>query len=70
MSDVVTPRLLSAKEVLQVTSISTSGLYRMMKFGTFPRSIQIGPQRVAWLESEVNEWVQQRVASRDAKAGE
>ena len=34
--------------------------------GNFPRPIKTGLRSVAWLESELAEWVQQRVAKRDA----
>ncbi|MBG6246743.1 hypothetical protein CS369_22220 [Candidatus Symbiopectobacterium sp. 'North America'] len=35
-----------------------------MKTGDFPQSIKIGPTSVAWLESEINEWINQKLANR------
>ncbi|HBA1391560.1 TPA: AlpA family phage regulatory protein, partial [Citrobacter koseri] len=32
--------------------------------GTFPRSIKIGPSSVAWLESEIDEWVNEKLSAR------
>ncbi|EEK3571933.1 AlpA family phage regulatory protein, partial [Salmonella enterica] len=33
----------------------------------FPRSIKIGPASVAWLESEIDEWINRRLAERNQK---
>jgi prophage regulatory protein len=40
-------------------------ILRLEKEGKFPRRVQVGPNRVAWLESEVEAWVAARVAERD-----
>lgn len=32
---------------------------------TFPRPIKIGKRAVAWLESEINTWLDARIAERD-----
>lgn len=37
----------------------------MMKAGTFPRTVSIGARSVAWLESEIDEWLQERLDNRD-----
>ncbi|MDT7486828.1 AlpA family phage regulatory protein [Citrobacter koseri] len=34
-----------------------SQVYAYMKTGDFPKSIKIGPSSVAWLESEIEEWI-------------
>jgi prophage regulatory protein len=36
-----------------------------MKNGIFPRSIKIGPSSVAWLESEIDEWINLKLSGRD-----
>ena len=39
----------------------------MVKRGEFPKPIQIGARAVAWLESDVDEWIESRVkAAGDA----
>ena len=35
---------------------SISSIYRDMKRGTFPMSVQIGPGAVGWRESEIEAW--------------
>ena len=41
-------------------------LLRLEKAGKFPRRFLIGANRTAWLETEIDEWLEQRVAARDA----
>jgi prophage regulatory protein len=41
-------------------------LYARVKAGTFPRPIRLGSHAVGWLESEVDQWIDQQRAARDA----
>jgi prophage regulatory protein len=41
---------------------------RLVKAGRFPRPVAIGPGRVGFVEDEVDDWMRQRVAERDAAA--
>lgn len=59
-----TNRFIKRREVQALTSLSTSELYRRMNAGTFPAQINLGPKAVAWLESEILKWIDERVASR------
>lgn len=40
-------------------------IYRLMKSGEFPKTVPVGKNRVAWLESELDAWIESRVAQRD-----
>ena len=53
-------RLLHLKEVLRLTSLSRTHVYRLMALGEFPKSVALGA-RVAWIESQVEEWIQARI---------
>ena len=49
------------------TSLSTSEIYRRLEAGTFPQQIRLGAKAVAWLEHEVDAWIEQQItASRPA----
>ncbi len=61
-SDMAT-RLLHLREVLNRTSYSRTTIYRLMGLGTFPASVSLG-SRVAWVESEVQDWIDARIAAR------
>ena len=62
--------LLKRPEVRQRTTLSDSVLYRLMEKGQFPRPIQLNPngRAVALVESEVEQWIEQRIeAARQEK---
>lgn len=49
--------------VLQRTALSKTSIYDLMKAGDFPASIPLGGKSVAWVESEVNQWIADRIAA-------
>ncbi|MCV6004757.1 AlpA family transcriptional regulator, partial [Escherichia coli] len=57
-------QLLRLKQVEVKTGLKRSQVYLYMKEDTFPRSIKIGPASVAWLESEVDDWINLKLANR------
>lgn len=61
-----TNRLLSLEQVRHLIPYSASQIYRLEQQDRFPRRLRIGPNRVAWLENEVNNWLQQRIDDRGA----
>jgi len=69
MSQANRKTLIKRREVLARTALANSTLYRLMKDGTFPQSVQIGPRSVAWVEDEVDQWIQQRIESAHQQKG-
>lgn len=55
--------LLRIKDVLHKTGLSRSSLYEKIARRNFPEPIKLGLRSVAWLESEVNEWVLQCISA-------
>ncbi|WP_022851530.1 AlpA family phage regulatory protein [Limisalsivibrio acetivorans] len=53
--------LLRRKQVEAITGLSRSSIYAKMEKGTFPKSIKLSTRSVGWLESEVIEWIDQRI---------
>lgn len=45
------------------TGMSRSNIYKLMSEGLFPKSISLGARAVGWIESEINEWIEQRIES-------
>src|SRR5450432_2068429 len=57
-------------KVKALTGLSKSTLYSMIQQKSFPSSILLGRRTVAWLKSEVEQWISQRIqASRQAGSG-
>jgi prophage regulatory protein len=60
-------KLMKLPEVLARVALSRSQVYAMVKDGTFPAPVNVGTRAVAWVESEIDEWVRALVsASRSA----
>lgn len=53
-------KYLSEKQVRNIVGVSRVTLWRWQRDGLFPARRQLGPKRVAWLESELNEWLAAR----------
>ena len=53
------------KEVMEMTGLSRSYVYQLMAEGDFPQSVSLGARAVAWVESEVQDWILERIALRD-----
>jgi len=64
-----TKRLLTFKQVRERIPYSKTHFYRLIHQNKFPRQIPLGPHKIAFLESEVDEWVQLRIAAREQKEG-
>ena len=61
-------KLIPIKEVSIRTNYSISSLYRMIAEGTFPKQYKIGKRSIAFLESEINEWIEQKIADSNKAA--
>ena len=59
-------KLLKAQQVAELTSISRSHLHRLARDGKFPAPINIGENRSAWLESDVQEWISECIRKHHA----
>jgi prophage regulatory protein len=66
-------RFIRLREVLRITGLSQSALYDKMSRLEFPRQVTLGDnprarkQSVAWVESEVAEWMEARITRRAAE---
>lgn len=62
-------RLLSKKAVREKVLYSPAHIARLEAAGKFPKRVQLGPGRVGYVEEEVEDWLRQRIAERDAITG-
>ncbi|WP_201533922.1 helix-turn-helix transcriptional regulator [Psychrobacter ciconiae] len=64
------PRMLPLKDVVYYTGLSSTTIYDMLDKKsnrydpTFPIQVKLSKGRVAWVESEIAEWLQARIAAR------
>ena len=58
-------RFLRLRQVLDIVGLSKSAVYARIREGSFPKAISLGGTSVAWIEAEVNSWMNARIAERD-----
>ena len=59
-------RFLRLKEVMSLTGLGRSTIDKFMADETdFPKSVPLGGRAVAWVESEIEEWMESRLSMRD-----
>ena len=68
-------RFIRLNEVLSRTGYGRTTIYRKMEDGDFPKSVKLGgppidpsafdSRAVAWIEDEVDQWIESRIEERD-----
>jgi prophage regulatory protein len=58
------PRLLRLDAVKEITGLSRSTIYAD---ANFPKPVKIGERAVAWVEDEIREWIDARIAEREVE---
>jgi len=58
-------RLIRRKEVQAATGLSFSSIYALVEKKEFPAPVKLSERRVAWVESEVQEWLDNRMGNRN-----
>lgn len=67
-AETISRRLYSHRELVQITGLSRTTLWRMQRNGTFPQRRQISPGRVAWVAADIEAWLTQ-IRSEDSFLG-
>lgn len=62
MSD-TSPRLVSLNQVCAMTSLSRTAINKHRASGAFPKEIPLGERRIAFVRSEVEQWIAERIAT-------
>lgn len=57
-------KLIKLKQVMDCTGLARSTVYKFMADGQFPKPVKLGSKMVAWVESEVLAWIQEKIQSR------
>ena len=69
-------RLIRLPEGLSRTGYGRTSIYRKMEKGEFPKNLKLGApikdptqfdsRAIAWIEEEVDQWVESRIEERDS----
>lgn len=57
-------KFLRIPKVIDRIGYSRSSIYALMAQGRFPRAYSLGGRAVAWLEQDVDDWIESRVSTR------
>ena len=67
-------RFIRLPEVMSRTGYGRTSIYRKMEDGSFPKSLKLGgplkdsnefdSRAVAWIEEEVDQWIESRIEAR------
>lgn len=60
-----TIRIIRIREVKEITGLGKSTIYDLIARSEFPKALRLAPKAVGWVESEVLDWVNDRIAERD-----
>lgn len=62
------PVLISLNDCCRLTSLSRTAINRWRSLGKFPVAVPLGDKRVAFLKTEVENWIRDRIAERGVAA--
>jgi len=56
-------QILKLIEVKKTTGLSGSTIYRLISQGDFPKQIKLSERSSGWLQSEVDQWLNERISA-------
>jgi prophage regulatory protein len=59
-------RFVRLTEVMRMTGLRKTTIYQLQSDGEFPQRVQITANCVGWIESEVQNWLNERAGGRPA----
>jgi prophage regulatory protein len=59
-------QFLRIRKVTEMVGFSKSTIYARVRDGSFPKPITLGPQSVAFLESDVLDWMKRKVTQHNS----
>lgn len=60
--------ILRLPDVREKTALSRSTIYNKIKSGDFPQPISLGERAIGFVESEIDDWIESRIAKSRAAA--
>lgn len=61
-------RFIRLPEVLERTGFSKAWIYRLISQNRFPKPIKLGERAIAFLENEIDDWIEQVIQSSRSEA--
>lgn len=58
-------RLIRLNQVIELTALGRTSVYKLMNENSFPKPVTTIGKCKAWIESEILEWIEDRIQQRD-----
>ncbi len=58
-------KIIRRAAVVERTGLPVSSLYLLIAQGRFPKPVTISERSVGWIEQEINDWMEARIAQRN-----
>lgn len=59
-------KLIKMSQVIEMTSLANSTIYKYIKEGTFPKPVKLTVKKSAWVEEEIESWILTKIQEREA----
>ena len=59
--------ILRLPQVKKVTGLSRSSIYSLAAAGNFPKPCKLSERSSGWVESEIEDWLEDRIKAREAE---
>jgi len=66
-ADQTAPVLERLPAIMARTGLKRSSVYALMATGHFPKPVKLSERSSAWIVKEVDSWIADRIAERDAR---
>ena len=53
-------RVIKLAQVIEITSLSSATIYRLIKTGQFPKQLKLAQRSSGWLLEEINNWLESK----------
>ena len=63
----VTSKIVTRAQLKQLVPYSLGHIARLEQARAFPRRLKLGPNRVGWLATEIDAWIQEKSEGRTEK---
>ncbi|MFT6208180.1 MAG: prophage regulatory protein [Colwellia sp.] len=63
-------KIIRLPAVKDKTGLSRSSIYLRMTKGDFPQSISLGDRAVGWLETDVEQWLEDKISASRNSGGD
>lgn len=63
----MTSEFIRLPQVLYLTGLGKTSIYKLMSSGAFPQAISFGARRIMWKQSDIQCWIESRIQARKSQ---